>query len=93
MHILLIEIELYLPTCHSLKEKRGVIKPLLNAIRRDYNVSIAEVDAHDVWQSAVLAAVCIGNLKPALERTERELARVFDTHPEAQLSAIKAQWL
>lgn len=52
-------ITLYLPTAHSLKDKRRVIKSLLARIRNEFNVSIAEVDAQDVWQQSVLAVVCV----------------------------------
>ena len=34
--------DLHLPACHSLKEKRGVIKPLTIGLRRTLNVSVAE---------------------------------------------------
>ena len=93
MHILLMEMELHLPNCHSLKEKRSVIKPLLNAIRRDLNVSAAETAALDHWQSAVLAAICVSGLKEACERNERDLLDLIETHSEAQLAAYKSQWL
>ncbi len=93
MHILLVEYELHLPECHSLKEKRHVIKPLLNEIRRDYNVSAAEVEFHDVWQQALLAVVCVGNLKPALEKNERQLTALLDSHESAVLVDVRTQWL
>lgn len=93
MHILLMEMELHLPNCHSLKEKRSVIKPLLNELRRDYNVSASEVDAHDVWQSAVIAVVCVAGMRGACEENERDVLNVVETHAEAQLAAYKSQWL
>lgn len=93
MHILLMEFDLYLPGVHSLKEKRSIIKPLLNEIRRDYNVSAAEVEFHDQWQQARLAVVCLGNMRDALERIERSIYELMETHGDAQLSALNKQWL
>ncbi|NJP05045.1 MAG: DUF503 domain-containing protein [Chloroflexaceae bacterium] len=52
-------ITLHLPVARSLKEKRQVIKSLLTRVRNQFNVSIAEVDAHDRWQRAVLGVVCV----------------------------------
>jgi uncharacterized protein YlxP (DUF503 family) len=54
-------IELYLPGSYSLKDKRSVLKSVIHRIRREFNVSIAEVDYHDVLQSAVLGVVTISN--------------------------------
>ncbi len=53
-------VELHLPDRHSLKEKRQVVKSLKDRIRREFNVSIAEVGDQDLWQRAVLAAACVG---------------------------------
>ena len=44
--------DLHLPACHSLKEKRGVLKPLTSGLRRTLNVSVAETGHQDLWQRA-----------------------------------------
>jgi uncharacterized protein YlxP (DUF503 family) len=54
-------LELYLPGNGSLKGKRQIIKSLMARLRREFNVSVAEVGAHDVWQSAVIGVVCVSN--------------------------------
>ena len=93
MHILLFQMELYLPGVHSLKEKRHILKPLLNDIRNDFNVSAAEVEMHDEWQHAVLACVCVGNMKDALERIERGVTDMIEKHGDIQLVQTNMQWL
>ncbi|HUT20335.1 MAG TPA: DUF503 domain-containing protein [Anaerolineae bacterium] len=52
-------IELHLPGATSLKDKRSVLKGVIHRIRREFNVSIAEVDYQDVLQSAVLGVVTL----------------------------------
>jgi hypothetical protein len=52
-------ITLYIPAARSLKEKRKVVKSLLARVRNEYNVSIAEVDEQDTWQTAVLGVSCV----------------------------------
>ena len=54
-------IELHLPTAHSLKDKRGILKSMIGRISREFNVSIAEVDHQDAWQSALLGVVIVSN--------------------------------
>ena len=56
-----LTIHLHLPTCASLKEKRGRIKPLISRIHREFNVSVAEMDLQDKWQEAVIVCAMIGN--------------------------------
>jgi hypothetical protein len=56
-----LKIELRLPEVHSLKEKRGPVKRMINQIRSKYNVSVAEVGNNDVWQDAVIGITMSGN--------------------------------
>jgi uncharacterized protein YlxP (DUF503 family) len=57
----LCTLELSIPVTHSLKDKRGVIKPLIAQMRKEFNVSVAEVDEHDVWQAARLGVAMVSN--------------------------------
>ncbi len=54
-------IQLYLPGVTSLKEKRRLLKPLLNQLRRTFEVAATEVDHQDTWQSAAIAIVTVAN--------------------------------
>jgi uncharacterized protein YlxP (DUF503 family) len=54
-------VVLEIPASQSLKDKRRVVKSILAKVRNQYNVSIAEVDANDAWQSAVLGMACVSN--------------------------------
>ncbi len=47
--------------CHSLKEKRKVIKSVIARIRNVYNAAVAEVDLNDVHQRAVIGFAIVGN--------------------------------
>ncbi|MBI1290860.1 DUF503 family protein [bacterium] len=93
MHILLVQYHLHLPDCHSLKDKRQVMKPLLNELRRDFNISAAEIDDHDLWQSAVIATVAVSNLRDAVERSEREVTDRIETNGDVQIAQINREWL
>jgi hypothetical protein len=54
-------VRLYLPGTASLKQKRGRLKPLLNQLRRRFEVAAAEIDAQDTWQSSGIAIVAVSN--------------------------------
>lgn len=54
-------IDLYLPECASLKQKRGVLKGVIARTRNKFNVAVAELDDHDRWQRARLGVVTIAN--------------------------------
>lgn len=71
-------VELHLPDRHSLKEKRYVVKSLKDRIRKDFNVSIAEVGDQDVWQRAVLAAACVGTDRAYVNGVLDQLLRMVE---------------
>ena len=54
-------IKLRLDGVHSLKEKRRILKSVLVRLPKHFNVAAAEVDLQDVWQTAVIALVTVGN--------------------------------
>lgn len=57
----ILTIEIHISEAHSLKEKRFILKSLKDRIRNKFNVSIAEIDANDLWQRCVLGVACIAN--------------------------------
>jgi hypothetical protein len=61
MHVHVLTLELHLPGCSSLKEKRSRLKPLLAALHQNYNVSAAEIEHQDAHQSAILACAVVSN--------------------------------
>lgn len=54
-------LELHIPGNGSLKGKRQIIKSLAARLRREFNVSVAEVGAQDMWQSAIVGVVCVSS--------------------------------
>lgn len=61
MHIGVCKVKLYLPESRSLKDKRRVIKSMITRLRNKFNIAISEIEAQDMHQSAILAAVTVAN--------------------------------
>lgn len=45
----------------SLKDKRHIIKSIIGRLQSRFNISIAEVDLNDSWQSSVIGFACVTN--------------------------------
>ena len=61
MTVAIARVTLVLAAAQSLKDKRSVVKRLKDLVRQKFNVSIAEVDAHDTWNRAVLGLTLVGS--------------------------------
>jgi hypothetical protein len=54
MRVAALRVELHLPNPQSLKEKRAVLRPLIEGLKRLGSYSVAEVAHHDLWQRVTL---------------------------------------
>ena len=79
-----LETRQRLRAAHSLKEKRKVVRSLLGRVRARFNVSAAEVDDQDLWQSIVLGFVVAGSDSQQVVKELQEVMRMLRAHPEAE---------
>ncbi len=61
MSIGVLTLQIQIPGCKSLKEKRSRLKPLLARLHREFNLSVAELDRLDSWNEAIIGCVMISN--------------------------------
>lgn len=52
-------VTLHLPASHSLKDKRQVVRSLVERLRHRFDLAVAEVEDQDRWQIATLGLVCV----------------------------------
>lgn len=82
--IIYAEIECLLYEGNSLKQKRSLIKKVLTKLKNDFNVAVAELDYHDLWQRTKLGIVTISNEKVHAEKVIQSVLRIIDTFPELE---------
>lgn len=88
MHIGSLTVALYIHTANSLKDKRSVIKSLIESTRRKFNVSIAEVDDLDKWRKATIGIVCVANDGPYLDRVLTKVVDSLESIPEVEVGEV-----
>ncbi len=81
------EITLHLPDCHTLKEKRQIVKSVLARVRNKFEVAIAEVDDQDLWQIAKIGVSCVSNSSQHAEEILAHVQRyIEETRPDVVVS-------
>jgi uncharacterized protein YlxP (DUF503 family) len=77
------QITLHLPACHSLKDKRQIIKSVIARVRNQFEVAIAEIDEHDRWQIARLGISCVSNSSQHADEILSHVRRyIEETRPD-----------
>ena len=88
-----IVADLLLGDVHSLKQKRGVVRPIVAELRRRFEVSAAETGRHDLHRRAEITAVLAsgerGHALDVLAACERLLAG----RPEVELLSTRTRVL
>src|SRR5687767_8339869 len=88
MLIGLTKFELHLPHSRSLKDKRRVVRSLLDRLHDRYRVSVLESGFHDLHQRAEVSVAYLSSSERELRRMAQELRRIADDEGEAVVS----QW-
>ena len=88
-----LEIRLALRQSRSLKDKRRVIRSLRDRLRRSFNVSVAEVGALDMLQSAVLAVVQVSADSRYVRGALEQALKVVRQCRDAQLTQYRIELL
>ena len=77
--------ELHFPTSRSLKDKRRVIKSLIERCHQHHRVSITESDFHDLRQRAEITLALVASGEREVERILDRIRGLIDSQPEAEL--------
>jgi len=85
MRVAALRVEIRLPTPQSLKQKRGLLRPVVEGMRRLGSYSVAEVDHHDDWQRATLGVAIAAPDGTSLGMQIDKLYRYLDTRPEIEV--------
>jgi len=85
MHIGVLHVRLHVPQADSLKEKRQVVKSILDRARSRYHVAAAEVEEQDVHRIAVLGFACVSGRRHHAEEIVQRILDGLRAHPAARV--------
>ncbi|MGE0814338.1 MAG: DUF503 domain-containing protein [Vicinamibacterales bacterium] len=79
MAVVLLTIEFHFPFARSLKDKRMILRGLKDRAAK-FNVGLAEVDHHDLWQRATLGVVTVATDGRHAERELQAVVNEIERH-------------
>ncbi|SRR5712692_564920 len=95
-----LRLTLYIHGARSLKDKRQVLRKVVDRVRARYNVAVAEVGEQDIWQTAVVGVCAVANdhsfVNEVLDKIVRDagqIAEVVKREMEIETySEMKQDW-
>ena len=91
--MLALAIELHIPQSHSLKEKRAVLRPVLDGLRNRHPVAVAETDYQDKWQRAEIGIVAVSSSATLVAQVVDDAERFVWSFPEVEVTDARRSWL
>ncbi|MBN1283523.1 MAG: DUF503 domain-containing protein [Proteobacteria bacterium] len=85
------KLDLMIPGCRSLKEKRRALRRIKDRTRSEFRIPVAEVGHGDLWQRAELGFAAVGNDRRVIEGLIAKMqdfieglgvAQIIDQHTE-----------
>jgi uncharacterized protein YlxP (DUF503 family) len=83
-----LELDLRLDGCFSLKDKRQILRSLIDRLRRDLHVAAGEVGDHDLWNHAVVGIACVTNDAGQADGVLDRVLAIVDASPEIEIVAV-----
>jgi len=93
MHMVARVVRLEITDGRTLKDKRQVVRSLLDRIRGRFNVSAAEVGENDSVRYAQLAAVAVSNERVHLDRVMAKVGDLIEGEPRAVVISRDIEFL
>ena len=81
--VLELDIRLFSP--NSLKDKRSIMKRLINRVRNTFNVSVSEIGHQDLWQRALMGVALITTEKRFAQRVLSKIIKFVEKERDISL--------
>lgn len=91
--ILYMECEFFIPTAHSLKDKRAVVKSMLTRSKQKFNVSGAEIDHQNVWQRTRIAFATVSSSKETADKEMAHVLKYLESNPAWECLEFQKEYL
>ncbi len=79
------EIEILIYESNSLKEKRQVIKSIIERIKSKFNASVAEVGFNELWNRSLIGFAVVSNNKNLCEESISKIILFVDNDERVEI--------
>ncbi|MCL0052818.1 DUF503 domain-containing protein [Peptococcaceae bacterium] len=86
-----LTVELFIFGSRTLKDKRRILKSILDKVKSRFNVSIAEVDSHDMWQRSVLGIACVSNQVAHVQSVLSSVEKFISHQRDAEIISLHTE--
>lgn len=90
MVVAMARIHLRIEGAQSLKDKRQVLRSLMDKARK-FGISVAEVEDHDLWNRATIGLACVSNQLAHAQSVMQNALNLFEESPAAVAEGVEME--
>lgn len=79
------EIEILIYESNSLKEKRHVIKSIIERIKSKFNASVAEVEYNELWNRSIIGVAVVSNNRNLCDASISKIISFVDNDERVEI--------
>ena len=85
------EIEILIYESNSLKEKRHVIKSIIERIKSKFNASVAEVGYNELWNRSLIGIAVVSNKKILCDESISKIINFIDNDERVEILSVNKE--
>ena len=93
MHVAIVQLEVHIPTSRSLKEKRAVLRPIVEGLRHRFQISVAEVGYQDKWQRTLIGMAVVSDSYGHAVEVVDNVERWVWSKPDIEVCGFSTDWV
>lgn len=88
MKVLLMRVTLRASWVHSLKEKRMVVKSIVQKSKNKFNISVSEIDEQDIHQTIVIGIAAVCGSSAQVDSTMENIITFIECNTDAEIVRV-----
>ncbi len=84
-------LEIYIKNARTLKDKRRILKSLIDRIKNKYNVSVAETNYNNNHKLAEISIAIVANEKIFIEKSFNKIKDFISLNPDVYISESEVE--
>ena len=82
--------DLHFPEVHSLKEKRQVLRCVIDRVRAKFNASVAEVEDQNLWQRGTVGVALVSSDRTLPVQMGQKIEAILTGHDP--IGSVEMDW-
>jgi hypothetical protein len=88
-----LTLDLLIPESNSLKDKRRVLRSLIDQLHDQFNVSAAEIGDNDIWRRSQVGVACLSGDRTHANRVLQSALGLVDGEHRLEVLRADIEWL